>query len=409
MTHGGTLGTPFGGRGIAIAEFDQMQHFIDVCRHVFLRDRHRALTGVLAAHGGGQHRQRLRANGFTQAQVFVVADTERLVVAPQVEIVRPMLNITDGAIPVVHVIHAKTVGDAAAREAHEARLQVGERLDQIGTEMLEPVVGGAWFEGNEIKIDGTFRGEGESQSAFMYNDGIAFTGNRQRNLLLTPIVGIDGDILFCNRISIVVNQSDGDGKCGSFAIAGNTHPCGEIVGFAGTEDHAVPADIFKRSRRLFDFDGRIVRVFFGYRIVGEHVEGCEGAGGHDFAPEAVVAPVGGVGAIVFECAVLYEVGVESAVAGVADVFVEDAPQVGADVTHARLVEGCDEFVGHGVSLDGVGCLLGWMVLRYVRLVAIRRLSGTVSPSVDRRPRSGKRRSSGIWRPYASMHSGVPSE
>ena len=86
-------------------------------------------------------------------------------VAPQVEIVRPMLNITDGAIPVVHVIHAKTVGDAAAREAHEARLQIGERLDQIGTEMLEPVVGGAWFEGNEIKIDGTFRGEGESQSA----------------------------------------------------------------------------------------------------------------------------------------------------------------------------------------------------------------------------------------------------
>ena len=243
----------------------------------------------------------------------------------------------------------------------------------------------------------------------MYNDGIALTGNRQRNLLLTPIVRIDGDILFCNRISIVVNQSDGDGKCGSFAIVGNTHPCGEIVGFAGTEDHAAPADIFKRSRRLFDFNGRIVRVFFGYRIVGEHVEGCEGAGGHDFAPETVVAPFGGIGAIVFEGAILYEVGVQAAVAGVADVFEENAPQVGADVAYACLVEGCDEFVGHGVSLDGVGCLLGWMVLRYVRLVAIRRLSGTVSSSVDRRSRSGKRRSSGIWRPYASMHSGVPSE
>ena len=49
----------------------------------------------------------------------------------------------------------------------------------------------------------------------------------------------------------------------------------------------------------FDFNGRIVRVFFGYRIVGEHVEGCEGAGGHDFAPEAVVAPIDGVGAVVF--------------------------------------------------------------------------------------------------------------
>ena len=56
MTHGGTLGTPFGGCGVAIAEFDQMQHFIDVCRHVFLRDRHRTLAGVLAAHGSGQHR-----------------------------------------------------------------------------------------------------------------------------------------------------------------------------------------------------------------------------------------------------------------------------------------------------------------------------------------------------------------
>ena len=76
MTHGGTLGTPFGGRGIAIAEFDQMQHFIDVCRHVFLRDRYRSLAGVLAAHAGGQYRQRLCADGFAQAQVFVVADAE---------------------------------------------------------------------------------------------------------------------------------------------------------------------------------------------------------------------------------------------------------------------------------------------------------------------------------------------
>ena len=107
MAHGGTLGTPFGG-GAAVAEFDEVEHFIDVSGHILLRHRHRALAGVLAAHAGGQHRQRLRANGFAQAQVFVVADTERLVVAPQVEIVRPMLNITDGAIPVVHVIHAKT-------------------------------------------------------------------------------------------------------------------------------------------------------------------------------------------------------------------------------------------------------------------------------------------------------------
>ena len=49
--------------------------------------------------------------------------------------------------------------------------------------MLEPVVGGAWFEGNEIKIDGTFRGEGESQSAFMYNDGTEEDGRLLFNFL----------------------------------------------------------------------------------------------------------------------------------------------------------------------------------------------------------------------------------
>ena len=75
MAHGGTLGTPFGG-GAAVAEFDEVEHFIDVSGHILLRHRHRALAGVLAAHAGGQHRQRLGADCFAQAQVFVVADAE---------------------------------------------------------------------------------------------------------------------------------------------------------------------------------------------------------------------------------------------------------------------------------------------------------------------------------------------
>ena len=75
MSHGGALCAPFGG-DVAVAEFDEVQHFIDVGRHVFLRDRYRSLAGVLAAHAGGQYRQRLCADGFAQAQVFVVADAE---------------------------------------------------------------------------------------------------------------------------------------------------------------------------------------------------------------------------------------------------------------------------------------------------------------------------------------------
>ncbi len=104
---------------------------------------------------------------------------------------------------------------------------------------------------------------------------------------------------------------------------------------------------------MFDFHRRVMRVFGGNRVIVMDTEGCERAFRHDFAPEAVVAPIDGVGAVVFEGAVLHEVGVEAAVAGVADVFEEDAPQVGADGAHARFVECGGEFVGHGVAVSRI--------------------------------------------------------
>ena len=51
VAHGGALGAPFG-VGAAVAEFDEVQHFIDVGGHVLLSHWHRALAGVLAAHTG---------------------------------------------------------------------------------------------------------------------------------------------------------------------------------------------------------------------------------------------------------------------------------------------------------------------------------------------------------------------
>ena len=112
------------------------------------------------------------------------------------------------------------------------------------------------------------------------------------------------------------------------------------------EYHAVPAGVVQCGRSLFDFHRRVMRVFDGDRVDVMDAERGERAVRHDFAPETVVAPFCGIGAIVFEGAVLHEVGVETAVAGIADVFEEDAPQVGADGAHARFVERCDEFVGH---------------------------------------------------------------
>ena len=122
MAHCGALGGPLVGGRIGVAEVDEAQHFVDVSGHVFLSHRHRALAGVLAAHAGRQHGQRLGSDGLAQAKVLVETDTERLVVAPYVEVVRAMLHRADGAVPVIHVVQAQSVGDAAAREAHEARV-----------------------------------------------------------------------------------------------------------------------------------------------------------------------------------------------------------------------------------------------------------------------------------------------
>ena len=155
MAHCGALGGPLVGGRIGVAEVDEAQHFVDVSGHVFLSHRHRALAGVLAAHAGRQHGQRLGSDGLAQAKVLVETDTERLVVAPYVEVVRAMLHRADGAVPVIHVVQAQSVGDAAAREAHEARVQVGQRLDQIRAEMLEALIGGSRFEADEVKVPGS--------------------------------------------------------------------------------------------------------------------------------------------------------------------------------------------------------------------------------------------------------------
>ena len=76
-----------------------------------------------------------------------------------------MLDRSNGAVPVVHVVHAEAVGDAAAWETHKSRMQVGERFHQIGAEVLETVIRGAWLKGDKIEIDDAFAGEGQAQRA----------------------------------------------------------------------------------------------------------------------------------------------------------------------------------------------------------------------------------------------------
>ena len=89
-----------------------------------------------------------------------------------------------------------------------------------------------------------------------------------------------------------------------------------------------------------------MRVLFGHRRGLPHTECGERAGGHDLAPSGVVAPLGLIRTVVFERAVLHEFAVEPAIARIADVFEEHAPQVRADLAYTSFVQCGYQFVCH---------------------------------------------------------------
>ena len=147
-------------------------------------------------------------------------------------------------------------------------MQVGERLHQVRTEVLESLVCGARFQGDEIEIDVAGCGERQSQHALR---GVSLRDGHRR-FDFAPIVVFHGDGGFGQNVAMVVKQRDLNRHDGSGFGA---HPCGEVVGFARTEDHAVPTDVFQRDRGLLHFDRRVMRVLLGHRIGGEHVESGE--------------------------------------------------------------------------------------------------------------------------------------
>ena len=89
-----------------------------------------------------------------------------------------------------------------------------------------------------------------------------------------------------------------------------------------------------------------MRVLFGHRRGLPHTECGERASGHDLAPSGVVAPLGFIRTVVFERAVLHEFAVEPAIARIADVFEEHAPQVRADLAYTSFVQCGYQFVCH---------------------------------------------------------------
>ena len=368
MPHAGPLRRPLVGFGIRIAEVNQPQHGIDISGHVLVGDRHRPLAGVLAAHSGGQHRQRLGSDRLAKAEVFVEADAEALMVAPDVEVVGAVFDGTDRVLPSVHVVQSQAMGDAAAGEPHEPRMQLVKRLHQIGAAMLQPLVSGRRFAGDEIHIHHAGILEQYPQRALPRDDsprppirrpigGRRRGGNGQRRLVFRPRFAGHGQFGVRHRLAVVTRQR----HMHRHRAAGHrTRPHGEPVGLPGMEHHAVEPGVLQADRTArhgTDLDARMMGVLLRHRVHGPHAECGERAGWHQLAPRRVVTPIRMIGARVFERAVLDEFAGQAAVGRRGDVLEEDAPQVGADAADGGGVHGCGQGVGHQSSFAGM-CRIG---------------------------------------------------
>ena len=83
----------------------------------------------------------------------MVAQASGLMVAPEIAQRLARLKRTDGALPVVDVVDTVAVGHAAAGKAHETRMEVGERLRQIGAEAVAaPLEGIAREERDQVEM-----------------------------------------------------------------------------------------------------------------------------------------------------------------------------------------------------------------------------------------------------------------
>ena len=278
-------------------------------------------------------------------------------IAPDVEVVGTVFDWADRALPPIHVVQSQAVGDAAAREAHEPRVQLVERADQIGAAMLQSLVGGRRLAGDEIHVHHAGIPEQHPQRALRRDGSPRLPvrrlivhgrqgGNGQRRLVFRPRFAGHRQFGARQRLAVIARQRH---MHRHRTVGRRACPHGESVGLPGAEHHAVEPGVLQADRAArhgTDLDARMMGVLLRQR-----------AGWHQLAPRRVVTPIRMIGARVFERAVLDEFAGQTAVGRRGDVLEEDAPQVGADAADGGGVHGCGQGVGHQSSFAGM-CRIG---------------------------------------------------
>ena len=116
---------------VAVGPFDEVQYAFYIFRHFFHGDAHLTCASdgrVLATHTGCNDGQRFRPDILAELEVLIIPQAFRLMVAPQVALRFAGFQRSNRLLPIINVVQTVSMSHTAAREAHELRFQIGQRL-----------------------------------------------------------------------------------------------------------------------------------------------------------------------------------------------------------------------------------------------------------------------------------------
>ena len=87
-------------------------------------------------HANIDAEERLRAEIFGELEIFVKTQPVRGIVAPDIPKRGARINVPNGVLPMIHVRKIIALHPAAARKAHEFRMQPSERFREIGPQAV---------------------------------------------------------------------------------------------------------------------------------------------------------------------------------------------------------------------------------------------------------------------------------
>ena len=136
----GTHPAPLRG-GISIRIFHQIQDVLDKSIHIAHRDSLLpASTGVLTTYARGNNGNRFCLNIFAELEKLVISKPFRLVISPQIALRFPAFQRTNRFFPVINIMYTIAMRQTTSRKTHKARMQVGYRLCQVGTQTVRTVL-----------------------------------------------------------------------------------------------------------------------------------------------------------------------------------------------------------------------------------------------------------------------------